>query len=43
MQVTEVDSEAQGEGGKTARILKKNERNQKGTGPKQGHHLTSLV
>lgn len=32
-----------GRGRKTARILKKNERNQKGTGPKQGHHLTSLV
>lgn len=40
--MTEVDSEAQGEREKQLE-LKKNERNQKGTGPKQGHHLTSLV
>lgn len=43
MQVTEVDSEAQGEGEKQLEFKKKNEKNQKGTGPKQGHHLTSLV
>lgn len=43
VQVTEVDSEAQGEGEKQLEFKKENERNQKGTGPKQGHHLTSLV